>query len=339
MEKGFSRFFCFLYMETKKTRKNEEKYLCIKCDFKCRWKSDWSRHLGTSKHLMETNGNNLETDKNEKPLMITDQQKLSNKCIKCDKYYKTRSGLWKHEKICSIKQMPADNSGLTPGIVIDLLKQSNEFKNLIMEQTGTIQKQSDALLKSNEVMLEMSKKISAGTTNSNNRITNNITNHFNLNLFLNDTCKDAINISDFIENIQIQMKELENVGTNGYVSGITDIILSRLKELDVSKRPVHCTDLKREILYVRDENEWNKDSEEKSKIKNMITKIADKNYRKIPEWRREHPACQEPEHQQYDFCINLMRNSLGDLGDEQIKLDNKIVKNIAKQVLVDKTTS
>jgi hypothetical protein len=135
------------------------------------------------------------------------------------------------------------------------------------------------------------------------------------------------------------MKELENVGTNGYVNGITDIILSRLKELDVSKRPVHCTDLKREILYVRDENEWNKDSEEKSKIKNMITKIADKNYRKIPEWRRENPDCREPENQQYDFCINLMRNSLGDLGDEQIKLDNKIIKNIAKQVLVDKTVT
>ena len=111
-----------------------------------------------------------------------------------------------------------------------------------------------------------------------------------------------------------------------------------VKQLDISKRPLHCTDLKREVLYIRDENEWNKDNPDKSKIKNMITKVASKNYRKIPQWRIENPECKELEHQQYEFCIKLMRNSLGDLGDEQIKLENKIIKNIAKEVIVDKNT-
>ena len=337
-------------------------FICEKCNFKCSKKSNYSIHILTRKHTNaaanEGPGNKMETlETLETPgkCQPNNAANYKHNCIDCGKMYKTRGGLWKHIQNCKkpdavinaveIKQIEPIPQ-ITTEFALNVLKQSDEFKNMIMEQNKIILQQndkfakhSDALLKSNEAMIEMSKKLSVGTTNSNNRITNNITNHFNLNLFLNDTCKDAINISDFIENVQIQMKELENVGTNGYVNGITDIILSRLKELDVSKRPVHCTDLKREILYVRDENEWNKDSEEKSKIKNMITKIADKNYRKIPEWRRENPDCREPENQQYDFCINLMRNSLGDLGDEQIKLDNKIIKNIAKQVLVDKTVT
>jgi hypothetical protein len=195
------------------------------------------------------------------------------------------------------------------------------------------------MIKTNETMVEMAKQVTAGNmVNSNNHITNNITNNFNLQLFLNDKCKDAVNITDFIDNIQIQMNELENVGTNGYVNGITDIILARLKDLDVTKRPVHCTDLKREVLYIRDDNEWNRD-EDRSKIKNMITKVASKNYRTIPQWRDQHPDCKDPENRQYDFCINMMRNSLGELGDEQARLDNKIIKNIAKEVVVDKASS
>jgi hypothetical protein len=209
--------------------------------------------------------------------------------------YKSRSGLWKHIKICSAKTQNE--------MIADLIKHSSNIANIVVEQ-------NNALVKSNEALVEMAKQVtSCNMVNSNNRITNNITNNFNLQVFLNDKCKDAVNISDFIENIQIQMNELENVGTNGYVNGITDIILARLKDLDVSKRPVHCTDLKREVLYIRDDNEWNRD-EDRSKIKNMITKVASKNYRTIPQWREEHPDCKDPENQQYDFCIDMMRNSI-----------------------------
>jgi hypothetical protein len=319
-----------------KTSKNECKYYCETCDFESRWKSDWIRHLGTSKHLNQPKStvvNNISTEETTKTSNI-----ISNfVCKNCSKSYKDRSGLWRHSKICkeivsNIETIPREQEQIetnqpqpsleTTEVIMAVLKDNKELKSMLAEQNNKI--------------LEL--------INAKNTITNNITNNktvnnqFNLNLFLNETCRDAMNINEFIENIQIQTKELENVGNNGYVTGITDIILSRLKQLDVSKRPLHCTDIKRETLYIKDQNEWNRDTEEKTKIKTMITKIAKKNLKQIPVWREQNPECKEPENEKYDFCIKMMRNSLGEIGDEQIKLDEKIIKNIAKQVIVDKNT-
>ena len=173
------------------------------------------------------------------------------------------------------------------------------------------------------------------------RVINHTTNHhnnqkFNLNFFLNTTCKDAINMSDFIQTIEVQMSELENIGHNGYVAGMTDIILSRIKDLDVSKRPVHCTDLKREIMYIKDQNEWNKDTAEKSYLRKAISMVAKKNYGKTIEWRNSNPECLEVGSPKYDFCFKMMRNVLGDFEDVQVKLDNKIIKSLAKEVVVDR---
>jgi len=217
-------------------------------------------------------------------------------------------------------------------VIMSILKDNQEFKNMMIEQSNEYK---NIITSQNTMILDL-----INTKNNITNITNNktVNNQFNLNLFLNETCRDAMNINEFIENIQIQTKELENVGINGYVNGITDIILSRLKQLDVSKRPLHCTDIKRETLYIKDQNEWNRDTEEKTKIKTMITKVAKKNLKQIPVWREQNPECKEPENEKYDFCIKMMRNSLGEIGDEQIKLDDKIIKNIAKQVMVDKNT-
>lgn len=245
-------------------------------------------------------------------------------CNICFKKYKERTGLWKHSKICANQHITNDQP-INPNAIniMNILKDNHEIRNMMIEQNAKII----------ELMNAKPAPVTNITNNNNNKTINN---QFNLNLFLNETCRDAMNITEFIENIDIQMRELENVANNGYVAGITDIILTRLKQLDVSKRPLHCTDLKRETLYIKDKNEWNRDTEENSKIKNMITKVANKNYRKIPKWREQNPECQEPENEKYSFCINMMRNSLGDLGDEQIKLDDKIIKNIAKLVVVDK---
>ena len=318
-----------------KTSKNECKYYCETCDFESRWKSDWTRHLGTSKHLNQPKStvvNNISTEETIK----TSNTSSNFVCKNCSKAYKDRSGLWRHSKICketisitepvSTLQEQIETNQLQPSletteVIMAVLKDNKELKSMLAEQNNKI--------------LEL---INAKNTITN--ITNNktVNNQFNLNLFLNETCRDAMNINEFIENIQIQTKELENVGNNGYVTGITDIILSRLKQLDVSKRPLHCTDIKRETLYIKDQNEWNRDTEEKTKIKTMITKIAKKNLKQIPVWREQNPECKEPENEKYDFCIKMMRNSLGEIGDEQIKLDDKIIKNIAKQVMVDKNT-
>jgi hypothetical protein len=327
---------------------NPEKndFSCEICNFICAKKSNLTAHLSTRKHLhaaanhakwklLET----LETGQND---VTENAVNLKFSCDKCQKEYKSKSGLWKHRMVCCKKSQPvelvelknADQNNKNNDLILEVLKQNNELKNHLVEQVehykNIIITQNENISKQNEAVLEIVNNFKP------QMITNNITNNFNLNVFLNETCKDAMNMNDFIENIQVQMKELENVGKNGYVTGITDIILDRLNKLDVSKRPVHCTDLKREVLYIKNENEWNKEDDDKSKIKNMISKVAIKNYSKIPEWRNENPECKEIEHNKYEFCIQMMRNSLGELGDEQKKLDDKIVKNIAKKVLINK---
>jgi sarcosine oxidase delta subunit len=325
-----------------KTSKNECKYYCKTCDFESRWKSDWTRHLGTSKHLNQPKStvvNNMSTEETTK----TSNNNSNFVCKNCSKTYKDRSGLWRHTKTCKeIFNIIEPSDSITHDIIDDKIEsnqsqqsQSNlETTEVIMAVLKDNKELKTMLAEQNNKILEL---ISAKNTITNNITTNKtVNNQFNLNLFLNETCRDAMNINEFIENIQIQTKELENVGNNGYITGITDIILSRLKQLDVSKRPLHCTDIKRETLYIKDQNEWNRDTEEKTKIKTMITKIAKKNLKQIPVWREQNPECKEPENEKYDFCIKIMRNSLGEIGDEQIKLDEKIIKNIAKQVIVDK---
>ena len=285
-------------------------YVCENCNYSTLKKSQYNRHLLTEKHKRVTINNE------------------NNSIFYCDcgKLYKHKPSLYNHKRKCTFvfkEIMPVvtnthvntDASNNT--MILELIKQNNtimlenkELKNLIIDLASKV-----------------------GNNTNNTFISNN---SFNLNFFLNETCKDAISINEFVQNIEIQLKELENIGNNGYVIGVTDIITTRLKQLDITKRPVHCTDLKRETLYIKDENTWNKDKENE-KMRNMITKIANKSHRSIPRWREEYPECKDPENDKYDFCIKMMRNSLGEIGDEQIKLHDKVIKNIAKQVIVDKS--
>ena len=139
-----------------------------------------------------------------------------------------------------------------------------------------------------------------------------------------------------VENINIDLHELEDIGRNGYVNGMTNMILSRIRDLDVTKRPLHCTDLKRETMYIKDNDEWSKDTPENSKLRRMIDCVGKENYSKIPLWREKHPECEDWNNPKYDFCIDMMRNVLGDMGDDQIRLDNKVIKNLSKHIIVDK---
>ena len=167
------------------------------------------------------------------------------------------------------------------------------------------------------------------TTNNNQK--------FNLNFFLNTTCKDAMNMSEFIENINIDFKDIENIGKNGYINGMTSMILSRIKDLDVTKRPLHCTDLKRETMYIKDNDEWSKDTPTNSRLRNLITIMGKQNCGQINKWREQHPECLNKNHPQYEFCLDMMKNIIGDVGENQIRMDNKVIKNLSKHILVDKT--
>ena len=299
--------------------KNAEKYECKNCGFICSKQSNYSMHIRTRKHQIRTNSNE-KMPKNAEIFC----------CDTCSREFKSRSSLWYHGRRCqpcptatdaNHDAKPTDMQHITQ-LFHAQLQENKELKQLMIEQT--------------KQMMEMSKQ-SHNTITHHNTTTNHHHNQkFNLNFFLNTTCKDAINMSDFIQTIEVQMNELENIGHNGYVAGMTDIILSRIKDLDICKRPVHCTDLKRETMYIKDQDEWNKDTSEKSYLRKAIAMVAKKNYGKTIEWRECNPECLEVGSPKYDFCFKMMRNVLGDFEDVQVKLDNKIIKSLAKEVVVDR---
>jgi hypothetical protein len=314
-----------------------QKYCCEKCNFTSSNKNDHARHLLTRKHQKMDISNifvHFRTQKNS-------SASSSYCCPNCLQTYSSRSGLWYHRTTCSAPstagRTASENVSLDTGSVIELLQQNRDFKTFIIEQTKHMQQTHHDNI---ELQRQLINAVNDGKL-VNNTIHNNTTNHhnnqkFNLNFFLNTTCKDAINMSDFIQAIEVQMGELENIGRNGYVAGMTDIILSRIKDLDVSKRPVHCTDLKRETMYIKDRDEWNKDTAEKSYLRKAIAMVSKKNYGKTMEWRDHNPECLEVGSPKYDFCFKMMRNVLGDFEDVQLKLDHKIIKNLAKEVVVDR---
>jgi len=315
-------------MEAIKSPKNTCKFICEKCDYKCNKKSEFSKHISTTKHLKKTSG-------------IIKNIQTSFGCTFCNKLYRSRGSLWKHEHKCiSINENMSELNDIsskepnTIGVIetmMQLIQQNQEllvsnqqFKELIVEQQHENQKLQNKLIEA--------VKDNGNTYNT----TNNTNQQFNLNFFLNTTCKDAMNMSDFIENMEINFKDIENIGKNGYVNGMTEMILSRIKELDITKRPLHCTDLKRETMYIKDNDEWSKDTPENSKLHKMINFVAKRNYATIPLWRETYPECQNWNDPKYEFCVDMMRNILGDIGEKQIKLDNKVIKNISKHIVIDK---
>ena len=317
-------------MATKKHEKNTVNFYCNLCNFKCSRKGEWNRHIITRKHINSTNGNNFNTKKHQSFI-----------CVKCNKQYSDRTGLWKHKQKCpkidenknEFETEQAQMSDIvSSNTVMQLLKENQEFKILLIEQQQANQKQQEENQKLHSRLLEAVKD----TGNTYNNTINNNNQKFNLNFFLNTTCKDAMNMSDFIENMEINFKDIENIGRNGYVNGMTEMILSRIKELDVTKRPLHCTDLKRETMYIKDNDEWCKDTPENSKLRKMIGYVAKRNYATIPLWREKYPECQNWNDPKYDFCVDMMRNILGDIGEKQTRLDKKVIKNLSKHITVEK---
>ena len=179
-----------------------------------------------------------------------------------------------------------------------------------------------------------------GVNNNNSHNTNNTTNNktFNLNFFLNETCKDAMNITDFVSSIKVNLEDLENTGRHGYVQGITNIVLKNLNNLEHHLRPLHCSDLKREVMYIKENNEWTKETEENPILTKAIKTIANENIKQIKTWKDKHNDCTESESKKNNLFLKIVSNSMNGLtkeeGDKNI---NKIISNVAKDVLIDKT--
>jgi hypothetical protein len=206
-------------------------------------------------------------------------------------------------------------------LIMLLIKENSDFKTILMEQSN--------------IMMEVIKN--GATQNSHNTThTNSHNKAFNLNFFLNETCKDAMNIMDFVDSIKLQLSDLEKVGQIGYVEGISNIIVKNLNDLDVTERPIHCTDKKRETLYVKDEDKWEKEDEDKKKIKNVIKKVANKNIRLLQKFKEVHPDCGKSVSKFSDQYNKIIVEAMGGSGDNDSEKEEKIIQKIAKNVTIDK---
>ena len=310
----------------KKGKKGQPEYYCEKCDLLCYKKYSWERHLLTTKHKQETNGNALETNKGQKGCNIC--------CDNCDKEFKTRSGLWKHTKNCNFE----DKTYITNEpccIETTIEKNTITDKELIM----MVVKQNTEIMKENSEMKNMMMKViengTHNTTNNNNTNSHNKT--FNLNFFLNETCKNAMNIMDFVNQLQLEIKELEDTGRLGFAEGISKIIINGLKQMDISDRPIHCSDSKREVVYIKDNDQWNKESEDKTLLTTAIKHVAHKNMKKISQWTKANPEFNDSSSKQNDKYLRIVSESMSGSSQEETKKNyNKIIKNIAKETIIDK---
>jgi hypothetical protein len=290
--------------------KNADKFVCDVCDFKCCKISNYNTHILTNKHKMLTN-----VDKEN------DIKVFKFKC-ECGKEYNHRQSLSIHKKKCNITIVTDSNAEsfdkdklilmlITQNA--ELIKETSEFKNIMLEQQN--------------MMMDV---IKTGTHNTTNNTTTNSHNKaFNLNFFLNETCKDAMNIMDFVDSIKLQLSDLEKVGELGYIEGISNIIVKNLKELDVTQRPVHCTDKKRETMYI-------KDDDEKLKLHKVVRRVTCKNQNLIPKFKELHPDCGKYHSKFSDQYNKIVVESMGGPGDNDFEKEEKIIKNISKQVFIDK---
>ena len=303
-------------METlgdKKTAKNCSKFHCNFCDYTTCKKSSFKDHLSTDKHKNRALGD--AGDAKAGNLLLSEKQ---FSCDHCGKNYSSRNGLWKHKKSCF-------------EIIKEEQKEDLNDKDLIL----LLLKQHTKLVEQNSELLEVIKNGTHNTSHSHNN-TNSHNKTFNLQFFLNETCKDAMNIMDFVDSIKLQLPDLEKLGEIGYVEGISNIITSNLKALDVTQRPIHCTDKKREVLYIKDENKWEKEDDQKKKIRKAIKKVAGKNQRLLPKFKEAHPDCIKAASKFSDQYNKMIIESMGGSGDNDLEKEDKIIKKITNVTTIDK---
>jgi len=298
---------------TKKLQKLQEscnEYNCEICQYKTNRKSSYEKHLGTLKHLNSTES----TEKLQK-LQEGCKQFI---CLNCNANFKERTGLWKHSKICNLNN---DKTDKDEGVLVKyLMNENKELKNMIIEVCKQIQPGS--ITNTNTI----------GNTNMNH--SNNKT--FNLQFFLNETCKDAMNIKEFIDSVELGLSDLEKVGKSGYIEGISSIIIKNLNALEVEKRPIHCTDNKREVIYIKDEDKWEKEEENKPKLRKLIKAIAHKNICMFKKFREKYPDCDRGESKKSSVFNTIVYESMGGKGDDEAAKDTKIIHKISKHVGIDK---
>ena len=302
--------------DDKSLGKKGENFYCQKCDYvTCdSWK--YNRHMFTNKHK---NGEK-ELQKDDKKGEKGGENEDNNIFICCcGKQYAFRQGLWKHKKNCNyiINDVKKENEkGNNEDLIQYLINENKEFKNLI---------------------LELAKKDSMSNShNINNIHTNSHNKTFNLQFFLNETCKDAMNMSDFINSLTLQLSDLENVGKLGFVDGISNIIIKNLEALDVEKRPVHCSDSKRETMYIKDHDKWEKDDSELKQMRELVRYVRDKNISMVNTWRDLYPECVKSDSKKTTQFNQIYMEAFGGEKGTKDEKECKIISKIAKSVVINK---
>jgi len=284
-----------------------QKFVCNICNYSTSNKKDYNKHLATIKHQKLTNNPN-------------NPHQSPNYTCTCGNSYKHRQSLYTHRMKCNNKSVNNNDQPITKELVLQLIQQNKELQEMLHEQ--------------HHKMYEIAKEgkyVTNNTTNTNNN------NQFNLNFFLNEQCKDALNLTDFIDSLNVKIKDLEYTSINGYAEGISNIFINGLSDLNVHKRPIHCSDSKREVLYIKDNGIWQKEDAEKSKLTNAIKIIGNKNIKQISEWQKTYPEYNNPDSKQNDKYLKIVMNSMSGSTKEEADTNyEKIIRNIAKKVIINK---
>jgi hypothetical protein len=276
------------------------KFFCEFCDYGCFKKSSWTQHLLTSKHIKAKNG------------LMPANKKYA--CESCNMSFRHQSSYCRHKKKCIIDKNVTTNNTLDKELIIMLVKQNTELLD-ILKNSNTSQ-----------------------ANHNTNSLNNNNNKTFNLQFFLNETCKNAMNITDFVDSIKLQLSDLEKIGELGYTQGISNIITTNLKALDVTQRPVHCTDKKRETMYVKDENTWEKEDDNKTKLRKVIKKVADKNIKLLPVFREKYPEYKNSSSRISDKYDKIVLEAMGGAGSDDLEKEDKIIHSISKCTTIEKYT-
>ncbi len=317
-------------MATSGDKLQTSNYMCSNCDYICYKKSEWLRHTATAKHINAT----------QCYIKATDNKNI---CDNCNKTFMHHSSYYRHKKKCSIVQTIEKIASVSPrpqqqssssedtqmNLILELVKQNQEFKDLILQQ-------SSQMMEQNKTIIEVAKNSHVNNTiNNNNNNSHNKT--FNLNFFLNETCKDAMNMKDFIKSLELSMSELEKMGEVGFAEGMSRVFVDRLNSLDITKRPIHCSDVKREIIHIKDDNKWERDNANLDRLRKIIKQLTHKNILKVDDWKKANPGCTEYNSRKNNQYLKLTMEAIGPVDEADTKRDfGKIIRRVAENTAIDK---
>ena len=322
-------------MKQKYSPKSNNLHMCNKCDYTCSKLSDLHKHFSTRKHQYETNETEM-------------KQKYSQSCENCANIFYSRTTLWRHKKTCNIPLNDDDENVFTPpkqsvkltnsssedmqmNLILELVKQNQEFKDMLIQQ-------SNQMMEQNNTILEVAKNSQVNNINTISHSNNNNNNKtFNLNFFLNETCKDAMNMKDFIKSLELTLPELEKMGEIGFAEGMSRLFVDRLNKLDITKRQIHCSDVKREIIHIKDDNKWERDNANLDRLRKIIKQLTIKNILRVDDWKKANAGCTEYNSRKNGQYLKIHIQALGPVDDAEVKRDfGKIIRRVAETTAIDK---